>query len=440
MMTVENPLIQATVNRLDDAKLNLAALGVVGPITLFIGSPVLSIISASNALVKDRVSYLRLLCFTLLLASALCLLTALTTIPPVFSLLAHRMLHLEGPIVDICQLAILCYSPAPIVIAYRRFYQGLLIKAQRNHQVGQSTVARFVVFVVAIILFSRFTNLPSAQICIASLVLGFAAEALLVRWMARDLTRELLARSDHSGPGLTYREILHFYIPLGLTSFIFSASQPIYAFFLARGPLPVESLAVFPIIYNFSFLFGCLIFAMQELAISSIGSSEQEYQSILKYLRKLTLVVTITQAAIVLTPAANFVFRNLYGLSEQLFSLLIHSIWLILPLQIYLAIGVWQRSVLILSGRTKSITLATLADVVTSATAIYLLLNHTNLSGVTCAVLALFAGRTANTVSLIPFFEKARKFQKVAQHIPLVSTTEEELAADIPQTYNRLNA
>ena len=64
MMSVEGPLLASVIARMADAKFNLAAYGVAYSFALVVEAPIIMIMSAATALVKDRDSYYKLRNFT----------------------------------------------------------------------------------------------------------------------------------------------------------------------------------------------------------------------------------------------------------------------------------------------------------------------------------------------------------------------------------------
>jgi len=64
MMAAEGPFLAAIIARLPDPKHNLAAFGVAFSLAVFAESPILMIMGASTALVKDRASLLKMRNFT----------------------------------------------------------------------------------------------------------------------------------------------------------------------------------------------------------------------------------------------------------------------------------------------------------------------------------------------------------------------------------------
>ena len=83
MMATEGPFLAAVIARLADPKFNLAAYGVAFAIAVFIEAPIIMMMSASTALVKDRNSYFKLRNFTYALNSITTLIMVIFILPPV---------------------------------------------------------------------------------------------------------------------------------------------------------------------------------------------------------------------------------------------------------------------------------------------------------------------------------------------------------------------
>ena len=84
MMSMEGPFIAAIIARLPDPKFNLAAFGVAFSFALVIEAPVIMIMSASTALVKDSFSFKKLRNFTYLINGVITGLMIIFLIPSIF--------------------------------------------------------------------------------------------------------------------------------------------------------------------------------------------------------------------------------------------------------------------------------------------------------------------------------------------------------------------
>ncbi len=88
MMALEGPILTSFIARLSDATLNLAAYGVAHPLAMMIESPIIMMLSASIALVKDAESLRKLQRFSLILNGLVTLGMLIVILPPVFYFLA----------------------------------------------------------------------------------------------------------------------------------------------------------------------------------------------------------------------------------------------------------------------------------------------------------------------------------------------------------------
>ncbi len=98
MMATEGPFLAAVIARLADPTYNLAAYGVALSIALLVESPIIMIMSAATALVRDRASYLAMRNFTNSLNAGVTLLMLLALLPPVFDVIARGLLGLSDEV------------------------------------------------------------------------------------------------------------------------------------------------------------------------------------------------------------------------------------------------------------------------------------------------------------------------------------------------------
>ena len=144
MMSMEGPFIAAIIARLPDAKFNLAAYGVAFSFALVIEAPVIMIMSAATALVKDNYSFKKLKFFTYTLNGIITGLMILFLIPSVFNYVAIDLISLPKNVADLTYVATLILLPWPGTIGYRRFYQGIMIRYNHTKRVAYGTVIRLV--------------------------------------------------------------------------------------------------------------------------------------------------------------------------------------------------------------------------------------------------------------------------------------------------------
>ena len=127
MMAAEGPFLAAIIARLAAPEKNLAAFAVASSLAWMVESPIIMMLSASNALVRDGVAYRKLRRFSYALNAAVTAVMLLLVIPPVFRLIAVGAMGLEPGVVRLAGQAMFCLVLWPGSIGFRRFYQGILI-------------------------------------------------------------------------------------------------------------------------------------------------------------------------------------------------------------------------------------------------------------------------------------------------------------------------
>lgn len=410
MMAIEGPYIAAIIARMPEAAFNLAAYGVAFSLAWLAESPIMMLLTASNALVSDRQSFLALRRFTLLLNSAASAVLAVGVIPPVFRFITESLMGLPPDVARLAHAATIVLVPWPAAIGYRRFYQGILVRHHLTRRVAYGTVVRIVSMSVAAAALAFTTAWPGSFIGAIALSAGVLAEAAASRLMARHVVAGLLAQPDAGDRHpLTLGGIARFYYPLALTSVISLVTGPLVTFFLGRSPSPIQSLAVWPVASGFLFLFRSGGIAYQEVGVALAGlhrEHEREIQRVASYLAGAT---TLGLAAILLTPLAGIWFGAIAGLPAGLSVLAIDaSRWLVLLPALEYLLSV-QRSRLILSRKTRAVTIATAIEAVVLAAVLVACVAGSNLVGAIAAALALLLGRlAANAFLLWPAVAPAR--------------------------------
>ena len=112
LMTLETPVQSALIARMPDAEINLAAWGgIIFPFTLFISSPIMMLLSASNVLSTDRASYRRLMRYTNLLSLILTALHLLVALTPLYDWIVRNLLGAPEIIISPARVGLIIVTP-----------------------------------------------------------------------------------------------------------------------------------------------------------------------------------------------------------------------------------------------------------------------------------------------------------------------------------------
>ncbi len=396
MMAIELPYIAAIVARMPEAEHNLAAFGVATALAWLIESPIMMLLSAATALVRDRASYLALRQFTTLLNALVTLGMVILAIPPVFRFVGERLIGLPPEISRLAHMGTVILILWPAAIGYRRFYQGILVRHHLTRRVGYGTIVRLAAMSATAALLATTTSLPGATLGAIALLAGVVTEAFASRLMARHIVESLMAGDERASGSLTrLSDIGRFYYPLALTSILSMALGPIVTFGLGRGRAPIESLAVWPVVISLVFLFRSGGLGFQEVGVALIGTRREYEHHVRSTALWIGTIASLALAAVALTPLEALWFERVSGLSPKLASFAVWPVRILILLPVTEYLLSIQRARWILEHRTAVITLATAIETGGLAIALFACVGVFDLVGAVGGALAMVAGRLA---------------------------------------------
>ncbi len=400
MMSLEGPLLAAVIARLADPVRNLAAYGVAFSLAMIVEAPVIMMLSAATALVRDGDSYRRLRSFSRRLNATVTAVLVVLVLPPVFHVVADGLLGLTPDLAGRAHLALALFLPWPATIGYRRFYQGIMIWAGQTERVAWGTVVRLLTMASTALVLATSSSLDGAAVGAAALSAGVTLEAVTSRLMAAGAVRRALAAEATPVP-LTTRSIVSFYTPLAMTSLIALAVHPLATFFMGHGRFPLESLAVMPVVGGLVFVFRGLGLAAQEVFIALMDAAGTARAVLARFAAGLAAATTVLLAIIAWTPLAQLWFVDVSGLSPELTAFAIVPLRILAVIPALTVLLCWQRAMLVNAKRTGPVTLATTLEITVAAAVLSLGVFVLDLTGVVVAAAALVVGRLCASLYLL---------------------------------------
>lgn len=401
MMAAEGPILAAVIARLAEPAYNLAAYGVAYSLALIVEAPVIMIMSAATALVRDRDSYLALRRYTTRINVTLTVILLVLILPPVFEVVAGSVLGLSHEVSRRTLTALTLLLPWPALIGVRRFYQGILIRRGLTRRVAYGTVTRLAAMAGTAAATATWSDLPGAAVGAAALSAGVSVEALASFLMARaEVRRVLTVAPEPDVPTLDARRFVAFYTPLALTSLLALAVHPMVTFFMGHARAPLESLAVLPVVSSLVFLFRSLGLAAQEVFIALAGDHGEGVPVLRRFALLLGLGAAGGLTVIAWTPLAGLWFETLSGLPPALADFARLPARVLAPLPGLTVLLCFQRAMLVNSRHTTPVTWASALEVVTVAAVLAIGVHGLDLVGVAAAAAALLLGRAAANLSL----------------------------------------
>jgi hypothetical protein len=404
LMGLEYPMVTATVARLENPEAELAATsGIVFPIALLIEAPIIMLLAAATALVKDRKTERWLARFVMVSAWTLTAVHLLVACTPLFGLVVGDLLQIDERLHASGQLGLILAAPWPGAIAWRRFRQGILIRAERSGDVGRGTLVRLLTdvgvlgtgFLVAFN--APEAALPGAALAGLTLGCGVLAEGLYAEWCARPVVRRQFANDDPAVAPLEMRSFFGFYAPLAMTPFLTLGIQPLVSATINRMPDRIANLACLGPVYGLIFLLRSAGFAYQEVVVASFERPGAEL-ALSRAARTVAIVVTAIVAAMVFTPVGSLWFGRVAGLDDRLVGLALDGLTVAVgfpALSIYLHLA---QGRLVAKRRTRQVTAGVLVYSAVAVAGLALGAITDAADGVVWCIGVLFAAALAQTV------------------------------------------
>lgn len=362
MMAVEQPFIAAVIARLPRPEANLAAFGITFSLALLVEGPVIMLLTAGTALPRDRQSYQRLLHFTHLLAMSLTGLHLLIGLTPLYELIVGRMIGAPAELMGPSRTAFLILTPWTSAIAYRRLWQGVLIRFDRTKIVPVTISARLITTSTVLLLGLFWGRFEGIYVGASALSLGVTLAAIVSYLFARPTIQRHLSHLDPGEPALSWRGLLNFYLPLALTSLIVLVAQPVLAIGLARAPDPLSSLAIWPVIMGFLFLGRAMALSLQE-AVVALLEDPRNYSRLRRFALLLAGLLTAAMVMVAVTPLADLWYVQVMGLDPTLSGVARTATLILVPIPGLTTLISWRRGLLIHVKQTAPISQSVLINI-----------------------------------------------------------------------------
>ena len=182
-MACGDPLVTTTLAHLPDARTNLAGVGIAKALAIFFESPIIMLLHASNAVAADPKSRQALWRFTLIAGGSLSLLLGLLSLPMVFNLVGARFLGIPVALAATVQQVLFLMVLWPFTIAWRRYFQGLLIHHGNSQAIARASIARLVTMGIVLAI-GVALQLSGAMLAGSALMIGVLVETALITIVA----------------------------------------------------------------------------------------------------------------------------------------------------------------------------------------------------------------------------------------------------------------
>ena len=399
-MGIELPLISAVMARLPDPEISLAAYGgVVFPIALIVEAPIIMLLSASTALSKDTPSYRKLYRFMMWAGAALTGVHLLLAFTPLFDVVVAGWMRVPAEIVEPSRIGLRIMLPWTWTIAYRRFQQGVLIRFDQSRAISIGTALRLGANALTLWIGSQIGGLPGIVVGTSAIAAGVITEAVYAGLRVRPVLRGGLANARPIVPALSWTDFYSFYTPLAATSLINLIVQPLGTAALSRMPLPLESLAVWPVLGGFLFMWRSMGFAYNEVVVARLDE-QGAADALNRFTLILSLGATVGLTLIAVTPLSHLWFGVVSGLKPELAALAETGLWWSLLWPAISIVQNYYQGVIVHGKRTLRVTISIVIFVAVTGIILAGGIFLENATGLLVGLVAFQAGYLAQAVYL----------------------------------------
>jgi hypothetical protein len=349
---------------------------------------------------QDSDSYRALRRFMLTLAIGCTVLTALIAFTPLFEFVAGSIMGQPAPIVRATRPALQIMLFWTAAIAWRRFYQGIMVRSGQTRKVSWGTAIRLTVAVSTATLLARWGHLAGAQVGACALMAAVITEALATTGFARPLIRRdfsagqagkregratrnaglqtpaahaddfladnAILQEDYAAPQsddtlaldarqpptpLTQRAIWKFHTPLAVTTLLTLLAQPLTAAALARLPQQIATLAVWPVVSMLLLVMRGWGLALQEITVSQ-GRNPLARPALRRFALLVGLTTTTMTALIAFSPLLNL-YLKLLRLPPELYGYAHIGVGVGMLLPLITSLSSWAGGLLVCAGQTQ---------------------------------------------------------------------------------------
>lgn len=400
LMGMGVPMISAVLARLADPKIHLAAFGgLVFPVALIIEAPVLMLLSASTALSKDWASYQKIRRFMMGLGFGLTAVHFLLAFTPLYDLVLVRLMNPPAEIIEPARLGFRVMLPWTWSVAYRRFNQGVLIRAGRSKAISTGAILRLAANATTLIVGWLIGTIPGIVVGASGLIAGVLADAIYTGRIVQPILRDELRSSTVVMPTLTWSTLLNFYWPLAITSVLNLIVMPMGAAAIGRMPAALSSLAVWPVVTGFLFMWRSLGFAYNEVVVARMDETGS-YLPLRRFTIGLVGFAIVGLAIVAATPMAQFWFETISNLHEPLTQMARTGLWVALLWPPITILRNTFQGVLVSGRKTKAVTESVIVFFAITGSLLLLSRNNGRFPGLYIALVIFQLGYASQTAWL----------------------------------------
>jgi progressive ankylosis protein len=358
MMACGDPLVTTTLAHLPNARSNIAGVGIAKTLAIFFESPIIMMLHASNAVAANDRSRAVLWRFMLIAGGGLSLLLALLGVPLIFDVVGTKFLGIPPVLITSVREVLWLMILWPFSIAWRRYFQGLLIHSGNSRSIAQAGIVRLLAMAIVLAI-GVALNLSGSILAGLSLIIGVIIEAILITIAAYrcGATLSTPERSTDSNLPQDLSSMWRFYWPLANSMLVAWGGRALLVGVIARAGDGQIALAAWPAAWGLVIVIANSTRMVQQIIIKYQGRVADRL--LLNFALSVGMACSILLLLISTTPIGDTIVQSFIG-SDRLLVDRIEPVLLICSIvPLLIAIQNATQGFLVSGGKTGSVNIAT---------------------------------------------------------------------------------
>ena len=363
LMSAEDPFYVAVIMRLQYPKLELGALySYMWPILLLISSAVFTLNTVGNVYATNIRNLRRIQTMSFLLGLFLTLTLIGIAFTPLREFLLFTLMAVPDTEFSMAVTALQICTIYPVVAAMNYIYQGILIRGGHASHILVARCIRFGVGLVVLLVGLQTGWLGGAALGAMAIMLSLLLQTLYLSWKSRKCTQEL---NDNPLEEAFVRvsALIKFTIPLAITPILMSISGLVMAAAIGRLPAVVVSLAVWPVVTNFSNIGMWMGNSYNQVAVKHY-ESHADRDKLFRFGLILGVALSGITMLFIISGLFDYALINLENLDPNTARISINAMWFLAPLPFFYTMNALYSGLLSKTKKTMPILISQLIALV----------------------------------------------------------------------------
>lgn len=365
LMMIEMPVVTAGISRLPEAKVQLAAYGVLFSLAYVFTTIGNALTHTGNTLGRSRHAFRLLRNFAFFVCVGITLLAGAVYFTPLYDVVVGGLLGTPPDVAAAAKPGLQLMLLAGFAIGWRRYYHGVLIRHGYTNIIGAVTLVRAATLIAVVYVGVTVGTFTGMEVAGAALFLSAAVESAVTTVIAELILRRStsIRWEKDEAFAVSYGAAFRFFLPLSVMLLLTAVMRPVIASLITRMPEPVLSLAAFPVAYGIFNLVYSPLWVLPQVVIALVRD-RQSYAVVKRFVLIAGVVGWLLLLSASFTPVVEVYMEHVLSVPPDVQA---YTLPALRVLSLYVLVAAWQanyQGVLIAARRTGPTQVATMINFV----------------------------------------------------------------------------